>query len=358
MSVAIELPEAEVIEAMQPWLRAHLPGASDVIVHSFDLPGNGASNLTGLLDVTWTTSEGEQREQLVLRTISVGDVQLYEKYDLLKQYRVVECLAPTDIKVAQLVAYEADPSVLGREFYVMHNTGGRSVPESPPYHMSGWFAELSDEERRTIWMDSIDTIAAIHALDWESLGLGFVAGAGTGDVHDRFLARHSELLHWMERRNDKSYPRLRRIFDWLEANYPRDTPTSLLWADAKIGNLMFDGTEIVGVLDWEHCTLGPCLYDLGNWMTFDRLMADGPGRTRLTGLPEHDETVQRYEAATGRPATDIDYFDLFSAVRLTNVVYGAAGPLIASGRVPPDFEENNGAANTMNAQLEKMGLSF
>jgi aminoglycoside phosphotransferase (APT) family kinase protein len=358
MSVVIGMPETELHQVMQRWLTQHLPDAREVVVHRIDLPDNGASNITGLVDASWTDADGDQHETLVLRTVSVGEVQLYEEYDLVKQYRVVECLAPTEIKVARLVGYEGDTSLLGREFYVMHNTGGRAVAESPSYHLSGWFAELTDEQRRTIWMEGVDTIAAIHQLDWESLGLGFVAGAGTGDVHDRFLARHSELLHWMERRNDKSYARLRRIYDWLEANYPRDTPTSMLWADAKLGNLMIDGTTIVGVLDWEHCTLGPCLYDVANWMIFDRLMSIGPGRSRLSGLPTREETVQRYEAATGRPATDITYFELFSAVRLTNVVYGAAGPLIVAGKVPPDFEENNGAAHAMNRQLERMGLSF
>jgi aminoglycoside phosphotransferase (APT) family kinase protein len=105
---------------------------------------------------------------LVLRTISPNADQLYEHYDLLKQYRVVETLAQTSVPVARLVAYEADPSLLGAEFYVMYHTGGRAVPERPSYHAQGWFAELTDEQRRSVWMETIDHIAGIHRLDYDA----------------------------------------------------------------------------------------------------------------------------------------------------------------------------------------------
>jgi len=345
--------------SLQRWLSAHLPRADDVIVHSIDIPGNGASNITGLVDTEWTTADGDVRhENLVLRTVSPSADQLYEHYDLAKQYRIMECLAPTEIEVPRLLAFEPDPTLLGREFYVMYDTGGQSVPERPSYHESGWFADLTDEEQRSVWMQGIDAIGAIHRLDWERLGLGFVAIPGPGDVNQRFVARHSDLLHWMERRNDKSYPRLRRIYGWLEEHFPRDTPSSMLWADAKLGNLMVDHAEIVGVLDWEHCTAGPCLYDLANWMIFDRLMGEGAGYRRLPGLPSRAETIERYEAASGHSGDAVEYFELFSAVRLANVIYGVAPGLIAAGLVPDDFEESNSAAHVMDAQLEAMGLSF
>jgi aminoglycoside phosphotransferase (APT) family kinase protein len=359
MGAAIGVPEDQLIDSLQSWLQVHLSRAQSVRVDGVDLPNNGASNLTGIIRARWTDGDVERQERFVLRTISASADQLYETYDLGKQYRIMECLANAEVKVPRLLAYETDTSLLGREFYVMYNTGGQAVPEGPSYHESGWFAELTDDQRGKVWMESIDSIGAIHRLDWQALGLGFVANAAaSGDINDQFLARHSDLLHWMERRNDKSYPRLRRIYDWMEANYPRNTPTSMLWADAKLGNVMVENAKVIGILDWEHCTLGPCLYDVANWIIFDRLMSVGIGIPRLTGLPEQNETVRRYEAASGLPGTDIAYFELFSAVRLVNVNYGVAPRLIAAGRVKEGWEHNNTSVTILNNQLESMGLSF
>ena len=356
MGVSLGIEEQELKEALGAWLEEHLPAASDLSVASVSLPGNGASNLTGIVDATWTEGGSARHEDLVLRTLSPNASQLYETYDLAKQYRIMECLAPTAIRVPRLVAFEADPSLLGREFYVMHNTGGRAVPERPSYHESGWFADLHDDERRRLWLQGVDAIAAIHGLDWQALGLDFVAAEGTGDHLDRFVSRHSEHLRWMERRNEREYPQLRRVFDWLEQHVPRETPISLLWADAKLGNVMIEGSDIVGVLDWEHCTIGPNLYDLANWMIFDRLMSTGARVPRAAGLPERDETVRRYEEATGHPATDLTYFELFSAVRLANVTCGMAPDLIAAGLVPPEFATRNAGTIVLDKQLDMMGL--
>lgn len=359
MTSALDMDEDVLVERLERWLQGHLPEAQGIAIAGVELPDNGASNLTGLIDAGWKESGALRNERLVLRTVSNQPDKLYENYDLAKQYRIMDRLKDTPVLVPRLLAYEPDTSVIGREFYVMYNTGGKSVPENPSYHSSGWFAELTDRERLAIWTQAIGSIATIHQLDWQALGLGFVVDEGSeGSVSDQFLARHSGLLHWMERRNGKEYPRLRRIFDWLELNFPRETPIGLLWADAKLGNLMVDQSKVVGVLDWEHCTVGPRLYDVANWLVFDRLMSQGVGVPRLSGLPDREESIKMYELAGGTGGEDIAYFELFSAVRLSNVMYGVAARLIAAGLVDAEFEENNSAARILNAQLESMGLSF
>jgi aminoglycoside phosphotransferase (APT) family kinase protein len=352
--------EAEITDVLERWLTRQLPEAEKLRMVGVSLPGNGASNVTGLIEAEWSLGGVEQHQRLVLRTTSAGNDQLYETYDLAKQYEIMRCLEETDIRVPRLFGYEADPSWLGRDFYVMYNTGGQAVAERPPYHVSGWFAELSAAEQYEVWMRGVETIGAIHRLDWETLGLGFVAStdeAGLGQ-NGQFLERHSRHLTWMEQRNATSHRRLRRVFDWLEDNFPSDARTGLLWADAKLGNLMVDHTDIVGVLDWEHCTIGPLLYDLANWMVFDRLMSHGAGVARAPGLPERSQTLRRYEDVTGYSTEGIAYFELFCAVRLSNVTCGLAPGLIAAGLVPPDFGERNAALTVMDHQLQLMGLDL
>jgi aminoglycoside phosphotransferase (APT) family kinase protein len=350
---ALGLNEKELTTRLEPWLRARL--TDSVRIRTVTVPENGASNLTGLIEL----EHGNATETLVLRTLSLGADKLYETYDLSKQYRIIKQLSMTNVTVPGLLDFEGDSTVLGREFFVMYHTGGRSIPENPSYHESGWFSELDAEDQRGVWLEGVETIAAIHALDWRSLGLGFVAPDEPGtDYNERWVRRHSNHLEWMERRNGRSYPRLRRVFDWLESHFPVDTPTSFLWADAKLGNVMIEQGEIVGVLDWEHSTIGPSLYDLANWMIFDRLMSDGAGVPRLPSLPQKVETIRHYEKATGRPAVHIEYFELFSAVRLANVVCGMAPGLIASGFVPASFADDNAGTRIMETQLAEMGLDL
>jgi aminoglycoside phosphotransferase (APT) family kinase protein len=360
VTAALGYSEDEMTDLLARWLRAQLSRAENLRVVGVSVPGNGASNVTGLIEAKWSLGGVEQHQRLVLRTTSAANDQLFESYDLAKQYEIMRCLGSTDIRVPRLLAYEGDPRWLGRDFYVMYNTGGQAVADGPPYHVSGWFAELSAAEQCEVWMQAVETIGAIHRLDWEALGLGFVASAEeAGDgYNDRFVKGHSRHLTWMERRNRTSYPRLRRVFDWLENNFPGDARTGLVWADAKLGNLMVDHTEIVGVLDWEHCTIGPVLYDLANWMVFDRLMCDGAGVPRARGLPERSQTLRRYENATGYSTEGIEYFELFSAVRLSNVTCGLAPGLIAAGLVPADFGERNAALTVMDHQLQHMGLDL
>jgi aminoglycoside phosphotransferase (APT) family kinase protein len=360
VTTALGYYDQELTELLEKWLKLRLPEAVDLRAISVSLPTNGASNVTGLVEAEWSLGGAPQHHRLVLRTTSAGNDQLYENYDLAKQYEIMRCLGSTDIKVPRLLAYEDDPSWLGRDFYVMYNTGGQAAAERPPYHGAGWFAELSAPEQYDVWMHGVETIGAIHRLDWEALGLGFVAPSADGDVsyNDRFLERHSRHLTWMEQRNGRSYSRLRRVFDWLEGHFPGDALTGLLWADAKLGNLMIDHTEIVGVLDWEHCTVGPLLYDLANWMVFDRLMSFGAGVPRAPGLPPRSETLRRYEEVTGYSTEHVEYFELFSAVRLSNVTCGLAPGLIAAGLVPADFGERNAALTVMDSQLHDMGLDL
>jgi aminoglycoside phosphotransferase (APT) family kinase protein len=354
MSVGLGLSEGDIVRRLEPWLR-HRVDDHGLVVRSVSVPGNGASNLTGVIDLE---AKGAQ-QRLILRTLSPDADQLYETYDLQKQYRIMECLGTTELKVPRLLAYETDEGVLGREFYVMYDTGGRAVPERPSYHQSGWFADLAPSEQRRVWFAGIDTIASIHRLDWQALGLEFVAPTEPGGDHNRrWVQRHSDHLGWMERRNGRQYPRLRAAFSWLEANFPVAARTSFLWADAKLGNVMIEGSEIVGVLDWEHSTIGPALYDLANWMIFDRLMSEGADVPRLASLPSREETVRRYEEAVGGPADELPYFELFSAVRLANVVCGMAPDLIKAGLVAPSFVDDNAGTNVMDAQLAAMGLEL
>ena len=359
MAVTMDMDQQRLIAALQLWLQKQLPDRVGLQVVTVSLPDNGASNITGIIELAWRVDETQKRDILILRTVSLKGVQLYEHYDLKKQYQIMACLAATQINVPRLLGYEADTSFIGREFYVMFNTGGRSISENPPYHLGGWFSEVSADEHHSVWTQGVEAIANIHCLDWQSLGLGFLSDAkNNAEINARFIAHHSGLLSWMERRNNIAYPRLRKVFDWLEANFPQDTHTGLVWGDAKLGNLMIEGDQVVGVLDWEHCTLGPQLYDLANWMIFDRQLSEGMGVPRLAGLPERAETIACWERTTGLNAKDIAYFELFSSVRLTNVVCGMAPELIASGLVGADFGENNVAITVLNNQLASMGLSL
>src|SRR5690606_32188017 len=114
---------------------------------------------------------------------------------------------------------------------------------------------------------------------------------------------------------DRPQPLIERALDWLEAHRPADEPTVLCWGDARIGNIIFDGTRPAAVLDWEMVTLGSPEMDLAWSIFLDRHHSEGIGTARLEGFPGYDETVARYEALTGHRVRRLHYYLVLAGMR-------------------------------------------
>ncbi len=310
------------------WLAQQLPaGAEPRLSEPTSPTASGFSNDTLLCDLEWREAGRARSESLVVRVQPMG-FQVFPEYDLALQVRTLQLLGETNVPVPRVLWFEPDDrSVLGAPFYVMARVTGRVPTDQPPYHTGGWMTEASPAEREAIWWGGIESIAKIHRLDWKRLGFGFLEKPELGATGlARELAHYRNYFAWAAR--GEPQPTIEAAFDWLEKHAPVDEPTVLLWGDARIGNIIFDGTRPAAVLDWEMVGLGSPESDLAWAIFLDRHHSEGVETPRLAGFPSYEATVARYESLTGHRVKHLHYYQVFAAFRFSVIFLRIAQQIV------------------------------
>jgi aminoglycoside phosphotransferase (APT) family kinase protein len=336
-------------KSLATWFAGVLGADGDVSLSDFRGPGaTGFSNETHIVDASWAVDGTDHAQTFVVRVAPTG-YALFPDAAFDVQHLVLKALgADGTIPVPVVRWYETDPSVLGAPFFVMDEIKGQVPPDNPPYHVSGWLHDVSPEVRERIWWGAIDTMADLHRLDWQALGLDFLGGPDAG--LQRQLAYYEGFLEQVEQ--SEAVPMARRALAWLKANPPTsDEPLVLCWGDARIGNVMYDadGTRLA-VLDWEMVALGSPSQDVA-WAWFlDRHHSEGCNVPRLPGFPSKAETVRRYEERSGLRLRELDYYEVFAAFRFC-VIMGKLAVIFKDwGLLPP--EDRMAQENTVTALTE------
>jgi aminoglycoside phosphotransferase (APT) family kinase protein len=338
-----DLPAARA--GVERWLRGKLPGASDLELSELSAPqASGFSNETLLFDLEWTEAGRRRSESLVLRIQPTG-FQVFPEYDMRVQYECMRLLGRQGIPVPKTFWLELDDTgVVGAPFYVMGRVAGRAAPDRPLYTTEGWLKELAPADQARVWWGGIESMAAIHRLDWRALGFGFVDKPELGRTGlDQQLAYYERYLRWTAR--GKPQPTAEAAWEWLQKNKPVDEPDSLLWGDARIGNILFEpeGTKVAAVLDWEMVTHGNGEEDLAWAIFLDRHHSEGIGVPRLPGFPSYEATIARYEELTGRKTRWHKFYSVFAGFRFAVIMSRIAQQMVHYGVMPADstFETNN-----------------
>jgi aminoglycoside phosphotransferase (APT) family kinase protein/putative sterol carrier protein len=334
------------------WFGGKMPTANELRLSPLNLPGAGVSNETFLCDLSWREGGVERSEGLVIR-LEPADFRVFPEYDLAMQYSVMQCLRDTGVLVPAVRWLEEDASVLGCPFYVMQKIEGEIPNEVPPYHSFGFCFDAAPERRAKMWWSGIDTLARVHALDWESLGLSIlgVPKGGTGPI-DRQLDYYERFLEWT--RGDVPQPILDAALTWLRENrYPPER-VALCWGDARLPNVILREDEVVGVLDWEMAFLGDPESDLAWWLFLDWHHSDGLGIPRLEGFPGKEETIQRYEELTGWKVEHSLYQEIMAAFRFGVIMVSVARNMTERGisTAAADMGTNNPCTQRLATLLE------
>jgi aminoglycoside phosphotransferase (APT) family kinase protein len=294
-------------DALADYLAEHLGPADHFEVERH---AEGHSNET--LFVTWGSRE------LVVRRPPPGETA-EKAHDVLREYRVVDALQDTAVPLPNTVLACDDHSVIGSDFYVMDRLEGVVAREAEPERFA------TPSHRAAVGNGLVDTLAAIHQVDYEAVGLGdFGHPAGFAQ---RQVRRWTEQLMWAfdTTAEQREVPELYDVMEWLEDEAPSDHPHTLVHGDYKLDNVMFrlegaggppddrtaeggdDLPSITGVFDWEMSTLGDPRTDLGWMLVYWRDAGDpsplapefGPQFTDREGYPTREDLVDRWEAATG-----------------------------------------------------------
>jgi aminoglycoside phosphotransferase (APT) family kinase protein len=263
-------------------------------------------------------------------------------------------LEPTGVPVPRMVWLETDDtSVVGAPFYVMGRIEGRVPSDRPPYTADGWLKELAPAAQARVWWGGIESMAKIHALDWRALGFGFVDRPELGRTGlEQQMTFYERYLRWAAR--GKPQPTVEAAWEWLQKNKPVDEPDCLVWGDARIGNIIFDGTKLAAVLDWEMVTCGSPEKDIG-WAVFlDRHHSEGLEAPRLEGFPSYDECMAYYESRTGHRVAHLHYYQVFAGFRFSVVMMRIAQQLLHYGLMTKEQSRAMEIENTVTKLTAKL----
>lgn len=251
-----------------------------------------------------------------------------------REYRVIAALHPTGFPVPTPYGLCTDRDVIGAMFYVMGLADGRSL-------WDGSLPGYAPADRRAIYEAMIDTLAALHAVDHEAIGLGDYGKPG--NYFERQVARWTKQYKASE---TETIPEVDRLIEWLPRTMPAQERVSIVHGDYRIDNMIFAPAEprVIAVLDWELSTLGDPLADfsyfLMNWVT------EPEGRSGVKGLdyealgiPTLDEAVARYCAKTGRDGLpELNWYFAYNLFRLTGIVQGIKKRIVDGTASSPQAE--------------------
>ena len=324
-------------ERLADCLGAKLPGAQDITVTDVRVPGaGGLSNETVLFTASWREGGAEQTRGMVARVQPDGP-GVFPEYDLRKEAAVIAALAErSNVPVPNVYFFEDDPAVFGSPFLVMQRIDGRIPADDPPFTATGWVLDLTAEQRRRMWHNSIDTLAKIHGVDWRALGLDFLDTPEHHSGLDAGLAQWRQTFEWAA--EGEPNPTIEAALRWLDENRPDGAePKVLNWGDARVGNIVFsEDLTAAGVLDWEMVVLASREQELGWWLFLMRHHTEGVGLPLPEGVPDRDETIAYYQKITGHQLRNLDYYEVLAGTRLAILMVRAAHMMIAASLLPPD----------------------
>ncbi len=313
---------------LEGWLARRLPGGARPLVPAVQgTSANGMSSETLLFEAEWQRGAEREKRSLVARVApDADDVPVFPNYDLERQFRILQLVGElTPVPVPPVLWYEADPAVLGAPFFVMERIDGQVPPDVMPYNFGdSWLYDASTVDQRRLQDGTVDVLAALHRLRGDDERFAFLAddpATGASPLR-RHLARTAAWYRWCAGTDDRSSV-IERCLAWLEDRLPAVEGDAVVsWGDSRIGNCMYRDFEPVGVLDWEMACLGPRELDVCWLVTAHRVFEDFATAFETGGMPEFlrlDDVVARYEAATGEPLRDLEWFCTYAAVQFAIV---------------------------------------
>jgi aminoglycoside phosphotransferase (APT) family kinase protein len=295
------------IEPVSQWLVANIPGAQAPF--RFDLIAGGRSNLT--FRVT-----GADGTQFVLRRPPLGHV-LATAHDMAREYRIIAAVGRTDVPVPPALGLCTDEAVNGAPFYVMGFVDG-VVLDSPEKAVA-----LPVELRPGASHHLIDVLADLHAVDVDEVGLGDLA------KREGYVARQVKRwsTQWAQSKT-RELPAIDEVARLLGERLPEQHGVAIAHGDYRFGNCLTDvqAGRVAAVLDWELCTLGDPLADVGYlgvyWFDGDATNSRANDPTPAGGFPTYTDLIERYAQRTGRDVSGIGYYVAFSCWRLAVISEG------------------------------------
>jgi aminoglycoside phosphotransferase (APT) family kinase protein len=322
----IAAPEGIDRAGVEAWFEQHVEGVE--LPLAFERISGGHSNLTyGVAD--------EAGRRWALRRPPLGK-RLGSAHDMAREHKVVSALGPTAVPVAPVVGLCEDESVNEAPFYVMEFVEGpilRGLAEAEAFP--------GEAERQAIGKRVADTLVDIHAVDPDAVGLGDL-----GRKED-YVAR--QLRRWQgqwEKSKTRELATIDAVHERLAARIPEQGPATIVHGDYRLDNMILTPAgKVAAVVDWELCTLGDPLADVGLLMVYwpkrgDDPIALGQPANLAPGFPTSEELRERYAERSGRDLSQLGFFEALGYWKLAIILEGVYARYAAGqyGKVDPGIE--------------------
>ena len=293
------------------WFRENIPGSRPPL--KFDLVAGGRSNLT--FEVTDTAGS-----RYVLRRPPTGHL-LPTAHDMKREFRIISALGPAGVPAPPALGLCEDEEVNGAPFYVMGFVDGIIARTAEIAE-----AQLTVDARRRVGESLVDTLAQIHHVDPAQVGLGDL-GRTEGYIARQLKRWYSNYKAANESRSGTPLADVEKVHDFLSAHIPEQGPAAIVHGDYRLDNCIVSPEgEVVAVLDWELCTLGDPMADVGQllvyWPEPGERSALGASPTTAPGFIGRDEVKRRYAEASGRDVSDVDFYIGFAYWKLACILEG------------------------------------
>lgn len=287
------------------WFAAQVAGA--VPPFRYELIAGGHSNLTFRV-------QDDNGNVYVLRRPPLGQV-LATAHDMEREHRVVSAVGQTAVPVPATLGVCEDVEVNGAPFYVM------AYVEGAVLHSDIEAALITPKDRMNLSREVVEVLAELHSVEPDEIGLGDLA------KREEYLSR--QLRRWSrqwEQSKTRELDTMEEVQRLLEQHMPTQIGSTIVHGDYRLGNMLVDSGSIRAVLDWELCTLGDPLADVGyllnNWVDPDETPAGSSAPTLAGGFATRDQLLEWYERASGRDISQVGYYRAFSYWRLAAIVEG------------------------------------
>ncbi|MBK9255728.1 MAG: phosphotransferase family protein [Saprospiraceae bacterium] len=260
----------------------------------------GYSNLTYLLKIDNT------EDQWVLRMPPKG-AQVKSGHDMSREYKILSNIRSQFKAVPETILFCSDTSVLDAEFYIMKKVDGFILRAGLPEN------QLPDSHRMKAMFDEfVNQFVRIHQLNYAESGLSDLGNP------KNYVSR--QIYGWAKRyelSKTEDIPEINQLILWLSSHMPSESGYSLIHNDYKYDNVIFgDDNRILAVLDWEMCTLGDPLMDVGSSLAYwtdpddpDWFRSLSMSPTTTAGNPNRSEFLNHYAGLSGKdPGNGVFYF--------------------------------------------------
>ena len=297
------------LERLEPYLRAHLPRAEGGIgVLQF---GGGHANLTYMITIG--------ADEWVLRRPPLGPVAP-GAHDMKREHRVLSGLYEAFPLAPRSFLLCEDHSIIGADFQIMERRRGMAIRAEMPVG----YEDIPDLRRRIGEM-LIDTLVELHQVDPATVGL-----AGLGHP-EGFLQR--QLDGWSKRwhaAKDKDLKSVDSLVKRLQRDLPESQAATLIHNDYKLDNMLLDPSDPAkptALLDWDMCTRGDPLGDLGLLLNYWAEPGDDPACHSVSamptwsgGFPTREEAVERYARLSGLDLSGWRWYHAFGIFKMVVVI--------------------------------------